>query len=270
MSQPELFLFIDKNSKNPDKVDSLIPFKVNEQYHFFGPGHDNFRRDMRKRFLTHREDVPVENEIYLIGFSEVSKKFPQRKIIWISKMLRVMNFASAGSLLNEPGFESLEFVPDPKNPELNISPLHIQPMDLVGSFTGYRARSEFHSKKGKDGLPEWAKDVMDPRDSELFTFTGVDLYLNNQSNRKNAYRRDSCFLCEHVFYAEGEGLDVSDRVLECLCEWQPGKEIDNTALFGYKTSSSGRKSLNTPKGGYLQIRFRIAENLMDHISSMLG
>lgn len=56
-----------------------------------------------------------------------------------------------------------------------------------------------------------------------------------------AFERDACFLLENVFYANGEGIDVSPDIVEVLQEAQPNcvpSVIDSYKVFGVRKDGS--------------------------------
>ena len=265
MKRVEIFLYADKASKNPDRIDNLVPFKVNDATLFFGADQTPFRKAMRERFLTYKDSIAPEVAIYMIGVNEMPKKPVERKILWVGRITRFMTFEVANTLLDEPGFESLRDVRLPKHPNMNMSPLHVEPVVMLGKTIGYRHRSDFHDKVGKDKLPEWAKDVVEPRFKNDITVAGKEIYIEDASNRKNILKRDCCFLCDNIFFAEGKGMDIPEKVIALLGEWQPGQGVDNPGIFGYSQARSGAREMNSPKNVPLHIRWQIAERIMDCI-----
>lgn len=269
MKRVEIFLCVDKASKDPDTVGGLVPFRISDEFLFFGPDQTPLRTEFRKRFFTHDDDIAPDVDIYLVGVNDVSKPDGIRKIIWIGKATRIMTFAIASYLLEDPRFAALEDVRLEKEPDKNMSPLHIDPVVLMGKLGGYRHRTDYHSKVGRDGIPEWAKDVVDPRDKKEFGIAGKELLLRDVSRSRKVFKRDCCILCENVFFAQGEGMPIEDRLVAFLDEWQPGKEVDSVAIFGYSQGKDGGRKMNKLKGPALHIRWRIAEGIVDYLSGNL-
>ena len=265
MKRVEIFLYADKASKDPDKIAGLVPFKVNDEVLFFGPDQTPFRKAMRERFLTHKDEFFPGVDIYVIGVNDMPKVPVARKILWIGRITRFMTFEVANLLLDEPGFESLLDVRLDKSPDKNMSPLHIEPVVMLRKTIGYRHRSDFHDKVGRDGLPDWAKDVVEPRFKKDVSVSGKEFYIEDASNRKNILKRDCCFLCENIFFADGQGMEITDDLITCLSEWQPGKNVDNPGIFGYSQTRVGSREMNKPPGMPIHIRWQIAERIMDCI-----
>ncbi len=265
MGNTEIFLYEAKSMRSPDKVEGVVPFEVNEQYIFFGPGETAFRTDLRKRFLSRLDEYKPDGDLYIVGVNEVSSKEQVRKILWVGRIDRVMTFSKAFRLLEEPGFESLQEVRTEEEPGKNNSPLHIEPIDISGRLSGYRHRSDYHSKVGRDGIPDWAKDVADPRKKSDFGIVGDDLLLRDVSLRKDVFRRDCCFLCENVFFARTQGISIDDELVSLLDQWQPGQGVDSVGIFGYSQKRGGSTAMNKHKGSHLHMRWRIAEGIVNYI-----
>ena len=57
--------------------------------------------------------------------------------------------------------------------------------------------------------------------------------------RRDAFPRDCCMLLENIFYARGEGIEISTEMLRLLKDEQSGKrEIDRYAIFGVRSDGS--------------------------------
>ncbi len=267
MSRTEIFLYVVTGNKNPDEVESVVPFRVSDSHIFFGPDQVSFRKEFRDRFFTHgQNDVVPEMDIYVVGVNELPKD-PVRKILWIGRIERVMTFWVAHRLLDDPEFESLRDIRTKKDPDVNMSPLHVEPQELVGNLSGYRHRSGLHSKLDRDGIPEWVKDVVDPRDRGMFSISESELMLSDISMSRKVFRRDCCFLCENIFFAQGEGMPITDEFVSMLDERQPGKGADGVALFGYKQARDGSKSVEKFRGKQLHIRWIVADKMLDYLMS---
>jgi len=265
MTQVEIFLYCDKASKNPDKVGSNVPFKVSEKHIFFGPAESAFRKELRDRFLIYTDSLEPQNDIYMVGINDLTKTGNVRKILWVGKMTKIMTFEVAYKLLENPEWEALKFVPDEKDPSKNMSPMHLEPMDIMGNLSGYRHRSEYHSKCGKDGVPDWVKDVLDPREKREVTISGNELLLEDLSRSKKLLRRDCCFTCENIFFANGEGMAVEGDFVKALDERQPGQNVDEAGIFGYSQGRDGKIKMNRQKGTSLHIRWQVAEDMLGYI-----
>lgn len=267
MKRVEIFLCVDKASVDPDHVGGLVPFRVSDEFLFFGPDQTPLRAEFRKRFFTHTDDVKPDADLclYLVGVNDLSKPDAIRKIIWVGKIVNIMSFAVAGRLLDDPRFAVLDDVRLESEPEMNMSPLHIEAIDLMGKLGGYRHRSDYHAKVGKDGIPEWVKDVADPRDKREFGVAGKEFLLRDVTRARKVLKRDCCFLCENIFFAQGEGMPIGDRLVSLLAEAQPGQGVDGVAVFGYSQGKDGQRTMNKLKGPALHIRWRIADGILDQL-----
>jgi hypothetical protein len=269
MKRVEIFLYADKDSTNPDRIGGLVPFRVNDKQIFFGPDQTPFRKDMRDRFMTYKDDISPEVELYMIGVNDLPKGAGTRKILWVGRINRFMTFEVASYLLNEPEFESLRNVTIGGHPGKNMSPLHLEPIVMLRKTVGYRHRSDYHGKVGRDGFPDWAKDVVEPNFKKDITIADKEIYIEDASNRKNILKRDCCFLCDNLFFADGKGLDFPDPVIALLSEWQPGQDVDNPGIFGYSKARDGSREMNKPKAKPMHIRWQIAERIMDNLLNHL-
>ncbi|MCK4720843.1 hypothetical protein KAU08_09295 [bacterium] len=265
MKRIEIFLYVVKGSKDPDRIDGVVPYPAGDTQIFFGPDQTPFRRAMRERFLTHRDEIYPQIDIYIIGVNDLAKGASIRKILWVGRINRIMTFEVASNLLDEPEYESLIDVKLKKYPGKNMSPIHVEPVIMMGKTIGYKHRSDYRGKVGKDGFPEWAKDVVEPRFKRDVSITGDEFYIEDASNKTNILKRDCCFLCDRNFFADGEGLELTEELIEMLVEWQPGQDVDNPGIFGYSQGRDGNPVMNKPKSLPTHIRWQMAERMMEEI-----
>ncbi|HDS30780.1 MAG TPA: hypothetical protein ENN67_07025 [Firmicutes bacterium] len=264
MEQNEFFLYVIKGNKNPDKIEGLVPFCVSDKYIFFGPGDTAFRKVFRDRFLSRSDEFSPTSSIFVIGVNDPLKE-PVRKILWVGKLTNVMTFFNAYRLIDEPEFQSLDVVEIDGKPGENHSPLHVMPIGLMGKLSGYRHRTKYHDKIDRDGLPEWVKDIVDPRDKAGISITGDDMMLVDISKRKDVLRRDVCFLCENIFFASEKGMEIDNELVSILDQHQPGAGVDNVAIFGYSQSRSGSRTMNKIKSTHLHIRWKLADRFVEYV-----
>jgi len=265
MTQVEIFLYCDKLSKSPDKVTTNVPFRVSDKYIFFGPSEPAFRKELRDRFLIYTDDIKPQNEIYMVGVNDLTKGGEVRKILWVGKFLEIMTFELAFRLLKDPDWQSLEFVPDVKDPSINMSPLHLEPMEIMGNLSGYRHRSAYHPKVSKDGVPDWVKDIIDPRDMGEIMIKPDELLFEDISRSRKILKRDCCFTFDNIFFADGEGMSIDKELVALLDERQPGQGVDEVGIFGYSQGRDGKIKMNRQKGTSLHIRWSVAEGILEYI-----
>lgn len=265
MAQVEIFLYCDRLSKNPDRITTVIPFRVSDKHIFFGPGESSFRKELRDRFLIYTDNIAPQNDIYMVGVNDLTGSGSVRKILWVGKITKIMTFEIANRLLNDPEWQALDFVPDIKNPSKNISPLHVAPTEIMRKLSGYRHRSALHPKVGKDGVPDWVKDVLDPRDKGEILIKEDEFILEDLSRAKKILRRDCCFTCENIFFASGQGISIEKELVALLDERQPGQRVDEVGIFGYSQGRDGKLTMNKQKGSSLHIRWRVAEEMLEYI-----
>jgi len=262
MERNEIFLYVDK-STDPDKIKGMVPFRVSDRHIFFGPGETRFRADLWKRFLARTDDFVPNVNLYVIAVNDVRSENDVRKILWLGRIERFMTFAVAYSLLKDPEFEPLINVEDAKGN--NMSPLHLDPVDVAGRLSGYRHRSDYHNKTSRDGIPEWVKDVADPRMKRDFGVAGKEMLLADVSMRRKILTRDCCFVLENIFFAQGEGMELADKFVSLMSEWQPGQNVDRTGIFGYSKDRNGKTKMNKMKGSHMHIRWRVADAMIDYL-----
>ena len=265
MAQVEIFLYCDKLSKNPDRITTVIPFRVSDKHIFFGPGESSFRKELRDRFLIYTDNIAPQNDIYMVGVNDLTGSGSVRKILWVGKITKIMTYEIANRLLNDPEWQTLDFVPDIKDPSKNMSPLHVAPTEIMGKLSGYRHRSALHPKVGKDGVPDWVKDVLDPRDKGEVLIKDNEFILEDLSRAKKILRRDCCFTCENIFFASGKGMPIEKELVALLDERQPGQRVDEVGIFGYSQGRDGKLTMNKQKGSSLHIRWRVAEEMLEYI-----
>jgi hypothetical protein len=218
----------------------------------------------RDRFLSRSDEHTPSSSIYVVGVNDPGKE-PIRKILWVGRVTQVMTFFNANRLLDDPGFKSLENVEVDGRPGENHSPLHVAPIGLLGKLSGYRHRSLFHSKADRDGLLEWVKDLVDPRDKRRVTIRGNDMMLVDLSRRRDILKRDVCFACENIFFAQGQGMPIERELVSILDQHQPGAGVDEVGIFGYSQSRGGSRTMNKIKGTHLHIRWKLADRFVEYV-----
>lgn len=264
MPQNEIFLYVIKGNNDPDNIRDQIPFRVSDNHIFFGPGEPAFRKVFKDRFLSRSDDYKPENDIYVVGVNDLPKKNPTRKILWAGKLTRVMTFFKVHELLENPEFESLIHVEGKKGG--NVSPLHVEPIGLLGKIQGYRHRSDYHDKTGKDKIPDWVKDLIEPREKHAVTIEGKDMLLLDMSRRTEILKRDVCFLCENIFFAQGKGMPIDSEMVSVLDQHQPGAGVDDVAIFGYGQKKTGEREMARLKGTHLHIRWKLADRFVEQVT----
>jgi hypothetical protein len=106
---------------------------------------------------------------------------------------------------------------------------------------------------------------MDPREKGNVTITKDQVLLEDLSQRTNVFNRDCCFLCENLFFAQTKGIVFTDKLIEMLDEKQPGQNVDNPGIFGYKQGRDGKTSMVKQTGAPLHIRWNLAERMIDFL-----
>lgn len=246
----KVFVYVVDASKNPDAVECVVPYRVNDDMIFFGPCKKRLRENFYKWYLKKSSngeaDVSSEN-LYVIGVngSNAEKK---RKIIWAGRVLKILTFERAYHCFSlDRRFEEMMQRQD--------SPLHLEPIyDSRKTFIGYRLCSTEHEKND-----EWILDVAKKKNDPKIEIKNESLILRNPSKRKEIFLRDCCFLCENIFFARGKGIDIEADILNIFKMAQPNKRgIDNYAIFGLRKNGSA----NGLTGNYLEISGTMAKEMI--------
>jgi len=248
----KVFVYIVAASKNPDYVECIVPFEVNNDIIFFGPCKKRLRRNLYEWYLKNspngEKDVSSE-DLYVIGLNGSNSR-KERKITWVGKILKILTFEKAyHSCLSDKQFKKMM--------QQQGSPLNLEPIyDSRKTFIGYKLRSTEHKEND-----DWILDVIEKRNDPNveIDFENKTMTLRNPSNRKEIFLRDCCFLCENIFFARGKGIDIKEDILNIFKKAQPNKRgIDNYAIFGLR-EDGGVDGLT---GNYLEISGRIAKKMI--------
>jgi hypothetical protein len=131
-----------------------------------------------------------------------------------------MTFEAASKELTGPKYKAMC--------SLASSPLHVKPLyDNSGTFKGYEHCSSMHENS------RWVKDFTD-ENNPLKQLANEELLLVPNANRHQAFPKDCCFLLNNIFFAQGTGVPITDKILDVLKRVQPKrKDIDKYAIFGY-------------------------------------
>ena len=90
-----IFAYILASSSNPDKIDCVVPWIVNENEIFFGPCKKRLRAYLRKEYLQEKEEVNVyDMNLYIMGFNGGNCR-KERKVVWLGKIVKLCTFKKA-------------------------------------------------------------------------------------------------------------------------------------------------------------------------------
>ena len=109
---------------------------------------------------------------------------------------------------------------------------------------------------GKDD--DWIRDFIHSN-NRYVRLDGKKLLLTPGASRYQAFPRDCCFLLDNIFFAQGVGISITNKILDVLKKAQrERKDIDEYAIFGYRSdgSADGRT------GRWLEITEKNAEELI--------
>ncbi|MBI4775886.1 MAG: hypothetical protein HY788_17220 [Deltaproteobacteria bacterium] len=242
-----LFLYILAASNDPDTVECLVPYLVNEEEIFFGPCKRSLRKAFRKQYLKTANDFFLEEEVIIVGVNG-SNRHRNRKIVWAGRVVRLMTFETAYEALHGSKYQEMR--------EREDSPLHLKPLYDEGEFQGYAHCSLMHSK-----LDGWIRDLTHSSNPHVRR-EGNRLLLVPGTDRHQAFPRDCCFVLDRIFFAQGAGIPISEEMVEVLRRVQPEREgIGDYAIFGQRIdeSADGRT------GRWLEISGSEAEKLLKQI-----
>ena len=239
------YLYILSASPKPDYVECPVPAEIDENEIFFGPCKKTLRQKFYEEYLKNNKKgiAKPKDNIYIIGFNASNSK-RKRKIVWAGKVKEFMTFEYAWNNLKEQKYEKIR---------TNIKfseeyPLHVKPIYENGIFIGYRHINKLHEKNN-----DWIRDLTSKRKG--YSVNGKIIKLNDVSERYEVFNRDCVILLENIFFANGRGIDVDEKILEILKNNQPGKNIDNYAIFGY----DNKGNVNGLRGNYLEIKNNVKE-----------
>ena len=212
----KVYLYIVKASTDPDKITCRVPYKVDEEFIFFGPCKKKLREEFFKNYLKSEPNgkiVPPE-EIYIVGVNGLPPT-RVRKIVWVGKIINLYTFQQA----------FMEFIKDPRFQSMineEMSPLHVEPILEGDFFKGYRLRkinSDGESQKSRlhEENNNWIRDLTNRRwFPQLSNNEEISLKDMNFSNRQKAFNRDCCFTCKNIFYATNGGLQITSQMVDLL------------------------------------------------------
>ena len=255
-----LWMYTLAASNNPDLIDCVVPWQVDDDLIFFGPCKKRIRERLRGDFLrntSHRVLSENDDQTYIVG---VNGSNPEnvRKIVWAGRLSEVMTFPQAPDRMKGDVFREMRQHPS--------SPLHVRPLLQNGLVLGYEHISAEHQGRGKKKYDTWVYDLIANPDN------GYVRVENNGHEDKRVvsldaaypavFDRDCCMLLESVFFANGRGIGFDEVGLELMRQAQPHKsEIDDYAIFGRSTSGQA----NGLRGTYLEISSPLAERVVEWI-----
>ncbi|WP_456473117.1 hypothetical protein [Methanocaldococcus sp.] len=250
----KVFCYILGSSKNPDRVECAIPYKIDEESIFFGPCMKLLRRRLYREYLQNLDDgeCDVSNEeLYIVGFNGLNNE-RVRKIVWVGKIIKIMTFERAYNLMTDEEHKEKykEMLDHP------YSPLHVMPIYENNMFVGYKLRSKEHAEKN-----QWIKDIIDNYENNPDIIIENDyLKLKDPSKRKEVFIQDACFLCDNIFFAVKSGMEIDDKILNILKKARQRNDIDEVCIFGRDKNGNCIALRN-----YLEIEGELAKKLIEYI-----
>jgi hypothetical protein len=227
-----VWMYILGASKDRNHVVCPVPKKVDRRQIFFGPCEKLMRKKLRDEYLTVEEPYRrVErDDLFVVGLNGSNDK-RERKVVWAGKLSEVMTFAEADKRLVGQRYAHLR-----EDTNRSPSPLHVRPVMKDGKY-GYEHWGWEHKGRQK-GKPHdmWVYDfVSDPTGFEINNKNGFETEILRKSPTQD-FDRDCCMLLDCLFFAEGQGIDIDEEVVEILKERQRGQSgidaIDSYAVFG--------------------------------------
>ncbi|MGV9206303.1 MAG: hypothetical protein ACOC44_20035 [Promethearchaeia archaeon] len=241
MVKMKLYAYVVGASSNPDAIECVVPYKVNDEIIFFGPCKKRLRKNFYKKYLKHSEEgeVNVKEDLYLLGLNAYNPK-KVRKIVWVGKIWKILTYEKANKIFSSNKNEFKEMI------EKEKSPLNLEPIYNSGKFKGYKLRSKEHLENDS-----WVKDVIDSKENPRVNLTDKTIKLKESDNRNEIFTKDCVLLCKNIFFAEGKGIDIDEEIVNLFKKVQPNEgEIDDYAIFG-RQSNDNAKGL---RGNFLEIQ----------------
>lgn len=252
MPVPVAYLYVLGASKNPDRVECAVPWRVDEDEVFFGPCKIPLREKLRPSLLGPETDrAAPSDDIYFVGFNALG--VPRaRKVVWAGRMREAMSFARAWLELDGPRYEKMR-------DESGYSPVHLVPLDGSGRPTAYRQRGKEHLEGA-----EWLGDVLDEEAREGVVVNGREVCLLPPLTWWTGFPRDICFRFENLFYATEGGLEIDEQLVNILADAQPDRTgVDSLAIFG-RNAAAGPDGRH---GRWLEVRGDHLERLIAWLAS---
>lgn len=232
-------------SSDPDRIECVVPWRINNEFIFFGPCKKRIRENMRKKF-TKNSNKP-NDIIYIVGVN--GSNFQQvRKIVFCGEVIEVMTFAEAYHKLYGEEYEKLR--------NHRMSPLHLKPIYEREKLIGYEHVSLEHIQNDA-----WVSDVISHKNIQNVIVEDRIILLKKGTPEK-IFDRDCCMLLRNLFFASGKGIRFDNMGLSLLRDAQPQKaNIDNYAVFG-RTKNGHANGL---RGTYLEIIEPISDRFIEWI-----
>jgi len=244
----KLYIYIVSSAPEPEQITCAVPYEIDLKEIFFGPCKKRLRSELRQQYLSpKRHSAILKENIYLVGLNGGNKR-RIRNIIWAGKIKRIMTFAYAFQKLTAKRYKKMR--------SWDKSPLHVKPIYRKNTLIGYQHISTMHEEKNS-----WITDVIPRFPSKDIQVKGKNLTVENNLNIWKAFSKDCCFTLENLFFTKGEGILIDKKILNILKKEQPDREIDNYAIFGYRSDGSA----NGRTGSYLCIEGDPAEELIARI-----
>lgn len=213
MNNTKVYCYIlGPSYKNPDKVECCVPTLINHKEIFFGPCKKPLRKKMfdtyLKNYVSQGSCEINENECF-IGFN-ASNNDAIRKIVFAGKIKKLMTFEQAYKEFKDGGMDYSFFN--------NVcSPIHVKPdYDDLGKFSGYIRRSNLYNEWIDSHIYKWHRDFTTKYNKTIIESNEIrinqdEIKLNNatRQDRIKHFNLDCCFLCEKIFFALGEGIEVN-------------------------------------------------------------
>jgi len=258
-----IYLYVIERSHNPDKIECVVPFRVNEQEIFFGPCKKRLRKELREKYLSSSCNYNnIDDDIYVIGVNG-SNPNKDRKILFIGKITEIMTFEQAYKRLTDVKYHGLKKLPN--------SPLHVKPIYKENKLIGYEHISDEHKEND-----EWRWDFV-KKSKQYLNFNAEEKTIHSDGSWE-AFPRDCCMLMENIFWADKDekqshkktdGLKINKEVISILQEVQNNKVIEDYYIFGKQKNGNAEGLI----GRYLKIENKnehnFATELMDELDKLI-
>ncbi len=194
----QVWIYAVAASSDPDHVQCVVPWRVDDSLIFFGPCKKRIRELLREQYLQRSGHCTVTDDLFIVGING-SNHVRSRKIVWTGQVTNVMTFSEAYRVMQDDRFRSLRQHPS--------SPLHVEPFVVDGQLAGYTHCSDEHSKDNA-----WVFDLVSKLNHRV-RLEGHTLRLL-QGTMWDSFDRDCCMLLRNFFFAQGQGITFdSDSLL---------------------------------------------------------
>jgi len=209
----KVYLYILGSKNKEDRIDTAVPYRINNDTLFFGPCKKDIRKEIKEDFLKNKEYFDLKStaiEIYLVGINPSKIKNAPRKLLFAGKIKEIFTFKKAWEYFNE----RINNVNDLDNSNIKkminhkSSPLHLKPIS-----NGYEHVSEEHEKSWIGDLSSFS--FSNEEKEEIYKRKYIERFYRG---KEIPFDRDCCFLLENLFFSiKGETyVQMDDELINFI------------------------------------------------------